>query len=273
MLKALRKLHNGKRGITGLETAIILIAFVVVAAVFAYTVLSAGIFSTQKSQETIYSGLEQAAGTMEIKGGVILRNRVADEPVGTGDASDTTFYIYYAPIVGDSQTIYLDGAAQTETTHYTINDTTGLITFVAAPGSGVAITADYQAASSKVATMAFVVSNSAAGGAIDLTVPTRDDPADGSPSSSSTHKAVLTYLDEDQRVTDVVWYKSQLGYGDSDDLLEPGEQMEITLTLRGLTTKLDKDVEFTIELKPADGSVLVFERTTPHRIDPVMDLH
>ena len=64
MLKIFEKLHKGKRGITGLETAIILIAFVVVAAVFAYTVLSAGIFSTQKSQETIYSGLEQTgAGT------------------------------------------------------------------------------------------------------------------------------------------------------------------------------------------------------------------
>ncbi len=62
-----------ERGITGLETAIILIAFVVVAAVFAYTVLSAGLFSTQKSQEAIYSGLEQAQSTLEIKGGVIAK--------------------------------------------------------------------------------------------------------------------------------------------------------------------------------------------------------
>ena len=33
-----------ERGITGLETAIILIAFVVVASVFAFTVLSTGVF-------------------------------------------------------------------------------------------------------------------------------------------------------------------------------------------------------------------------------------
>ena len=268
-----RGLHGGERGITGLETAIILIAFVVVAAVFAYTVLSAGIFSTQRSQETIYSGLEEATGSLEIKGGVIARNVVAGEPVGTGDASDTTFYLHYAPITADSQTIYLDGVAQTETTHYTMNDTTGLITFVAAPGSDVAITADYEAASSKVATVTFTVTNSAAGGAIDLTTPTRDDPADGSPATTSTHKAVLSYWDENQRVTDVVWYKSQLGYGDSDDLLEPGEQMEITATLRGLTTTLDKDTEFHIEMKPAEGGVLTFERTTPHKIDAVMNLH
>ncbi|MBF8266300.1 MAG: flab1 [Dehalococcoidia bacterium] len=66
MLKLMKKLARDQRGITGLETAIILIAFVVVAAVFAYTALSAGIFSAQKGQETIYSGLKQAAGSMEI---------------------------------------------------------------------------------------------------------------------------------------------------------------------------------------------------------------
>ncbi|HUV53535.1 MAG TPA: archaellin/type IV pilin N-terminal domain-containing protein, partial [Dehalococcoidia bacterium] len=42
-------MRRDERGITGLETAIILIAFVVVASVFAYTVLSAGIFSSQKA--------------------------------------------------------------------------------------------------------------------------------------------------------------------------------------------------------------------------------
>ena len=54
MLKRLaKKMHWDERGITGLETAIILIAFVVVASVFAYTVLSAGIFSSQKGQEVV----------------------------------------------------------------------------------------------------------------------------------------------------------------------------------------------------------------------------
>ncbi len=51
--KFLRLIARDEKGITGLETAIILIAFVVVAAVFAYTALSAGLFSTQKSQEAV----------------------------------------------------------------------------------------------------------------------------------------------------------------------------------------------------------------------------
>ena len=69
--KLIRPIHKDEKGITGLETAIILIAFVVVAAVFAYTVLSAGLFSTQKGQEAVYSGLEETQSTLELKGAVV----------------------------------------------------------------------------------------------------------------------------------------------------------------------------------------------------------
>ena len=43
--RGLRNLHRRQRGMTGLETAIILIAFVSVASVLAFSVLSAVIFS------------------------------------------------------------------------------------------------------------------------------------------------------------------------------------------------------------------------------------
>ena len=69
--RALRNLHRGQRGMTGLETAIILIAFVTVASVLAYSVLSAGIFSAERGKETVYRGLEQAQSTLEIKGSVL----------------------------------------------------------------------------------------------------------------------------------------------------------------------------------------------------------
>jgi len=67
MLKAFRR---DERGITGLETAIILIAFVTVASVLAYSVLSAGIFSAEKGKETVYRGLDQAQSSMQIRGSV-----------------------------------------------------------------------------------------------------------------------------------------------------------------------------------------------------------
>jgi flagellin FlaB len=75
MLKRESKtIRRGERGITGLETAIILIAFVVVASVFAYTVLSAGIFSSQKGQEAVYTGLQTARSTLALKGDVVAHS-------------------------------------------------------------------------------------------------------------------------------------------------------------------------------------------------------
>jgi flagellin FlaB len=73
----LSKFLRREKGITGLETAIILIAFVVVAAVFAYTALSAGLFSTQKSSEAVYSGLKEAQSTLELRGGIIAKANTA----------------------------------------------------------------------------------------------------------------------------------------------------------------------------------------------------
>jgi archaeal flagellin FlaB len=62
-----------ERGITGLETAIILIAFVMVASVFSYVVLSAGLFSSQKAKEAIYEGIGTAGSSVELRGSVLAR--------------------------------------------------------------------------------------------------------------------------------------------------------------------------------------------------------
>ena len=70
----LRHAHHNERGITGLETAIILIAFVVVATVFAFIVLTTGIFSAERGKETVYAGLQKARGTMELRGGVVVQS-------------------------------------------------------------------------------------------------------------------------------------------------------------------------------------------------------
>lgn len=68
-----RVLSQGQSGITGLETAIILIAFVMVACVFSYVVLTAGLFSSQKAKEAVNNGLEQTSSTLELKGNVIAK--------------------------------------------------------------------------------------------------------------------------------------------------------------------------------------------------------
>ena len=64
-------LRRDQRGITGLETAIVLIAFVVVASVFAFAVLSTGLLSSEKAKEQIVAGLEEVGATLQIKGSIV----------------------------------------------------------------------------------------------------------------------------------------------------------------------------------------------------------
>jgi len=70
----MRQIKSDDSGFTGLEAAIVLIAFVVVAAVFSYVVLGAGFFTTQKSQETVYKGVEQATSNIQMIGQVYATN-------------------------------------------------------------------------------------------------------------------------------------------------------------------------------------------------------
>ena len=69
----LMKLRTKQEGITGLETAIILIAFVIVASVFSYVVMSAGLFSSQKVKEAVNAGLESTMAAVEIKGDIFAK--------------------------------------------------------------------------------------------------------------------------------------------------------------------------------------------------------
>ena len=74
------KIFNKDEGFTGLEAAIVLIAFVVVAAVFSYVVLGAGFFTTQKAQQVIYTSVDQASSSVEIMGDVYGINYVDATP-------------------------------------------------------------------------------------------------------------------------------------------------------------------------------------------------
>ena len=63
VLRLFKRTARDEQGITGLETAIILIAFVVVATIFAFVVLTAGVFSAERGKETVFAGLEKARGS------------------------------------------------------------------------------------------------------------------------------------------------------------------------------------------------------------------
>ena len=200
-MKAMANLHKDNRGMTGLETAIILIAFVTVAAVFGYAVLSAGLFSAERGKETIYSGLEQAKSNLELA------------------------------------------------------------------GSGVATSSD----NTTVGTVLVTVRNAIAGTPIDLT------PCDGT--SSATNKCVISLSTKADYLNNIKWTVDPIGASDSDNLLETGEQFQITITTTDLGTglslsdTLSANEQFNIQIKPNIGSTITVQRTLPAQIDPVMDLH
>ncbi|MCS7386586.1 MAG: flagellin [archaeon GB-1867-005] len=58
-------------GIVGIEAAIVLIAFVVIAAALASVVINMGFYSSQKAKETINRGLSEASSALQLDGHVI----------------------------------------------------------------------------------------------------------------------------------------------------------------------------------------------------------
>ncbi|WP_424357511.1 archaellin/type IV pilin N-terminal domain-containing protein [Methanocella sp. MCL-LM] len=70
-MKSNRKFTKNSAAFTGLEAAIVLIAFVVVAAVFSYVMLGAGFFTSQKSKEVVHTGVDQATSSIELAGDII----------------------------------------------------------------------------------------------------------------------------------------------------------------------------------------------------------
>lgn len=84
---------KNEKGFTGLEAAIVLIAFVTVAAVFSYILLGAGFFATQKSQEVVQTGVKQATSSLELVGGVVAKG---NEGGNTGKLTSVTFTLQLA---------------------------------------------------------------------------------------------------------------------------------------------------------------------------------
>ncbi len=101
----------------------------------------------------------------------------------------------------------------------------------------------------------------------------------------STTGVVVTYLDSDQAIN---CENPQSFDGDADtaecswstswiigsgDLVDPGEQVDMKVTLTNLTPLLPKSKEFTIQVKPNKGAVVIVNRTTPPELKAIMELN
>jgi len=84
--KERRSMRKDEKGFTGLEAAIVLTAFIVVAAVFSYVVLNAGFFTTEKAKEVVHTGVETATSAVVLAGDIIA--------VESTTTSDTVATLY-----------------------------------------------------------------------------------------------------------------------------------------------------------------------------------
>lgn len=110
--KDVRRFHTDQQGITGLETAIILIAFVVVASVFAFVVLATGQFAADRSKETVFAGLEKTRGSMELSGAVI----------GTSNGTEFTAIAFDVTLAAGGSSVNWDAGATTNQTIVSFRD-------------------------------------------------------------------------------------------------------------------------------------------------------
>ncbi len=87
------KLIRNEEGFTGLEAAIVLIAFVVVAAVFSYVMLGAGFFATGEAQRTVHTGVGQATSNLEVSGPVVVQ---AENTTSPSELTNISFFLQLA---------------------------------------------------------------------------------------------------------------------------------------------------------------------------------
>jgi archaeal flagellin FlaB len=127
----LNRLMKEERGVTALETAIILIAFVVVAAVFAFTVLTTGTFLTEQSKQAAYSGLQEVSSSMQLEGSVVLEDTGATivfdlATVSGGSSVDLSkVNVVYRDSTTNQNLTYDTGASSPATNHWIATDPTG----------------------------------------------------------------------------------------------------------------------------------------------------
>jgi len=101
-LNLIQKGHrHTHRGIIGIESAIVLIAFVIVAAALAFVVLNMGFSTTQKAKTAIIAAVEEAGSSLEISGKI---TGAADVPANELNSTNIPL-----KIVSGGATSNLDG--------------------------------------------------------------------------------------------------------------------------------------------------------------------
>ena len=228
-----------ERGITGLETAIILIAFIVVASVFAYTVLTAGVFSSQKSNEAVNAAVDEVRSSISLKGNVIAYKGAVDID---GDTSTADTQDAVAKIDVTVSTA-LQGLPIDVTPKFQLNGTTNALE---ASGLASTLVINYLDRNQRIIDVPWTVSFSGNN--------------DGDFSLEATEKAVITVWLVKYDYDAVAGLYYHLGAGPSDSFIDTQ------------ATLLGNFDPFTLEIAPVQGAQLTIEKVVPQSLNDIMNL-
>ena len=231
---------KAEKGITGLETAIILIAFVVVASVFAYTVLTAGVFSSQKASESVNAAIDEVRSSIKLSGNTIAYKGAVDID---GFASTTADRVDAVVRIALTSGVALQGVPLDVTPAYQINDTNKNLELSGDTNSLVINYIDQKQVISNVAwTVAFSGSN------------------DGDFSLEPTERAVLTMWLQDFKYDAIHGLYYALGTDIADPFLDTEADLLGAFDL------------FSIEISPVQGTPLFIEKVVPQSLNDIMNL-
>jgi len=227
---------------TGLEAAIVLIAFVVVAAVFSYVMLGAGFYTTQKSQEVVHNSIQKASSGVVVDGDVIVRG--GDENGGVDK-----IYFYVTNTAG-SEPVDMHKTIIT----YTDNNEFETHDFFGNNFNNSNFNESYYLNNSTYLNPEYLLNLDDSGGRlIEYQGVTIDPPLP-------------------------IYWVYQPVVGNDNQLLEKGEKHKIIFTRRLDTTGtyfgyelgsnfVGQSQKFKIEMKPPNGAPISIERTTPSSVN------
>lgn len=131
-----------RQGLTGIETAIILVAFVISASSFAFVVLNMGMISAEQGQSVISSSVEESSAAIMMDTGIV---GVFSNTTGAQTAiclTKATFYVrlsqgHTAIDMDDSKVVITYANPRMHATVYDTNGTITTITSVSGDGDSV----------------------------------------------------------------------------------------------------------------------------------------
>lgn len=264
-----------QKGITGLETAIVLIAFVVVAAVFAFTVITTGLFSSEKASETATAGLGEASTSLTPKGSAIASGNVGNDAVSL---------VRFKLANSGAQAVGLPAT----NTLVTYSDTSNVTTLVrAADATGTTATGPWWFSDWKLGTGDSLDSGEVVEITIGLFTTTDSTETINEGAAYAAADTTLTVTDgtafaagdiiyiENEQITvtsvavnDLTVVRGANGTTDAAH----ADLTAVYIVNSRLTTDLGTNEPFKVEMIPPEGAPFTLTRTSPIEIKTIMDL-